>query len=86
MAIPATEVNLDRRAGRVVAFLTLDAQHALATAVRQSTSIRDLPQPYRRWLTDPTVIPAEALRIRFVDGAYERVVIDDAAVEFIFGD
>lgn len=65
MATAGDSVRLSRRAGIVVRFLNYEAIEGFTKAVRESASISQVPEPYRRWLRDVTTIPINARKTRF---------------------
>ena len=65
MATASDSVRLSRRAGIVVRYLNTDARLAFTTAVRQSASINQVRQPYRRWLEDVRAVPVASRKTKF---------------------
>ena len=72
MATAGDNVRLSRRAGIVVRYLNMDAIQKFTQAVRESASINQVRQPYRRWLEDVRLIPIEARKTRFNPNTGER--------------
>jgi hypothetical protein len=72
VATPGDTVRLSRRAGIVVRYLNMDAIERFTQAVRESASINQVRQPYRRWLEDVRLIPIEARKTRFNPNTGER--------------
>jgi hypothetical protein len=72
VATAGDNVRLSRRAGIVVRYLNMDAIERFTQAVRESASINQVRQPYRRWLEDVRLIPIEARKTRFNPNTGER--------------
>ena len=65
MATAGDSVQLSGRAGIVVRYLNIEALQEFTTAVRESASINQVRQPYRRWLEDVRTIPVQSRKTRF---------------------
>lgn len=65
MATASDSVQLSGRAGIVVRYLNTEALQEFTTAVRESASINQVRQPYRRWLEDVRNIPVQSRKTRF---------------------
>lgn len=57
------EVRLSRAAAPVADLLNLETRIAFVDAVMRATSINDVAEPYRGWITDPSSIPEAARRV-----------------------
>jgi hypothetical protein len=57
-----TEVEFSRKMGVLVAYLNQAAVTRLFDAIKESNSYETLQEPYKTWVTDPSVIPLKDLR------------------------
>ena len=57
-----TEVEFSRKMGVLVAYLNHAAVTRLFDAIKESNSYETLQEPYKTWVTDPSVIPLKDLR------------------------
>ena len=57
-----TEVEFSRKTAVLVAYLNQSAIKRLFSAIAKSNSFNTLQEPYKTWVTDPSVVPVRDLR------------------------